>query len=302
MRRFLVVALLAATSGGFVAGRSAQALPHGCYSGTDDYTVTADLFRRQAGIQVMQDKPCSYFYDVGDTYTGSGRFTVSCSGGGYHFHPDYPSEGEDRLAQNQPIPQPCSPGDVVTIEAYHSGTGGTVFSGGAGDAAAFAAMLSGGLLTDVSSLPGQDDFKALCDAGSNPDASVSIAPPVNFSGLLTFGGAVRCVGASVTITSVSIAGTAGYPEPVDAGTAHCDSCADTISVSGTTPARTAEWEVDMTFDVTRAGHDPVHGYRWGRWITSWGGQQTNLYPKPTSDFWPLCPAGVACVDKPPVAP
>lgn len=267
-KRLLLLTVLCAA---FVAGptpRTAQALPHGCVSASSDHWVHADAFRRGFGFSAYRDTPCTFRYLPGDTFSGAGRFAVSCESGGHYFHPDYYEDGSSSFDKRVPIPQPCKRGDVVTINGFHTGTGGSVVAGGLGVAP------SPSLRRD------KGDFAALCDTPSQARAAVQLAPPVNYNGVLTFGGVVTCRGASVTIKSVTISGLGGHPEPVSAGSAACNRCRDDVSVSGEVPARWTEWDVEMRFVVSRPGQAHVAGVRVGRYVTTWAGHVTTVYPAP----------------------
>jgi len=270
-RRLIVIALFCVAALVGPAPRAAHALPHGCISVSNDHWAEADLFRRDFGVAVFRDQPCTFGYMPGDRYSGTGRFSIRCASGGYYFHPDY-TDGELREDINKPIPQPCRRGDTVTIDGFHTGTGGAVAAGGAGDLAKPNIAMDSG------------EFGSLCDNASEAKATVSLLEPVNYNGLLTFGGAVDCRGASIAITRVTITGLGGWPAPAYAGTTDCHQCRSAIAVASTVPARWTEWDVEMRFTVSRPGHAPVDGYRIGRYATTWGGHVSNIYPNTGDDL------------------
>lgn len=240
-----------------------NALPHGCAAATTDYSAAVDPHARAVGFSVNENKPCTFQFAPGDVFTGSGRFTVSCETGGYYHRPDHAE------VEVLPIPQPCAPGAVVTLEGYHLGTGGSVIGGGIGGPE---------LDLDVVAPTSTTDFKPMCAAGLKPAATVSLSAPLDYSGLLRFAGQVTCGGTNVTITSVKVTPLNDYPYPA-AGPASCTNCASALTVSGTVPAGWWIYEVAMEFDVTKAGVT-VSGQRIGRYLATWAGE-----------IQPVCPRG-----------
>lgn len=111
-----------------VVPATAQPRPHGCVSATSSYWLSADLARRSAGVGIYTNQPCSFYFSPGDTFSGSGAFAIRCSTGGALNHADAGYEGGD-LAVQEPIPQPCQPGAVVTIHANQPFQGGGVVAG-----------------------------------------------------------------------------------------------------------------------------------------------------------------------------
>lgn len=107
---------------------SSQALPHGCASVTSSYSLGFDLARRSLTARVHTNEPCSFYFSPGDTYSGSGAFIVKCSSGGEINHPDSQG-GQYPPVFDQPIPQPCEPGAIVTIHANQPFQGGAVVAG-----------------------------------------------------------------------------------------------------------------------------------------------------------------------------
>lgn len=102
----------------------ANAAPHGCVSVTNHYNVHVDVARHSFGLQVYRNAPCTFYFSPGDTYSGSGEYTVSCATGG--FANDSRAMGPQALV---PIPQPCAPGALVTIDASQPWHGGAVVAG-----------------------------------------------------------------------------------------------------------------------------------------------------------------------------
>lgn len=98
--------------------------PHGCASVSNDYNLHVDVARRSLGLQVYRNQPCSFYFSPGDTFSGSGEYIIRCATGGVF---------NDSLAMgpqiNQPIPQPCAPGALVTINANQPWQGGAVVAG-----------------------------------------------------------------------------------------------------------------------------------------------------------------------------
>jgi len=130
MRRLLLVAGCCAGMLFSAGTPSAQALAHGCASVSNDYSLGFDLVSRSAVASVNRDAPCSFTFVAGDTYSGSGKFTVSCSTGGRYDHPDF-QDGQYPPVYNVAIPTPCEPGAIVTLDGHHLGTGGMVVAGSA---------------------------------------------------------------------------------------------------------------------------------------------------------------------------
>lgn len=106
---------------------AAQALPHGCVSGSNIW-ISADVARRNTRAGAFSNEPCSFYYSPGDTWSGSGAFFIRCSSGGEVNHPDY-QQGQYPPVFNQPIPQPCEPGATVTIHTNQPFQGGAVVAG-----------------------------------------------------------------------------------------------------------------------------------------------------------------------------
>jgi hypothetical protein len=126
MRRLLIVGAMCAAT--VATPGPADALPRGCAS-VSDFDTGVDVAARSLVAHVNVDEPCTFRYAAGDTYSGSGRFTISCAGGVTYTHPDF-QNGQYPPVVNVPIPTPCPLGAVVTIEAYHLGSGGSVVAGG----------------------------------------------------------------------------------------------------------------------------------------------------------------------------
>ena len=265
MRRLLVAAVVC---GLLVAGMSraptAEALPHGCASVSRDYSVAAEPMARRAAVKVHTDEPCTFLYGEGDTFSGAGRFTVTCSTGGRYYNEDFQG-GEYPPVVGVPVPQPCDVGATVTLDGYHQFTGGLVIGGGLSGAPAAPSPRSFG-----------DDFHHLC-AGAERGAVVDLQEPVNYSGLLTYSGTVVCEGATVEIASLTITPLAGFGHP-SAGTARCKRCKGPVSVSGTVPAKAWLYEVEMRFEVTARGQAPVSATRLGRYAVTWAGTVTTVCP------------------------
>jgi hypothetical protein len=99
-----------------------MALPHGCISVTNDYELSVDVARHSAGFALYRNKPCTFYYSPGDTYSGTGEYVITCSSGG---------RVNDPLAQGPVVqqPLPCEPGDEVTIYANQPFRGGAVVAG-----------------------------------------------------------------------------------------------------------------------------------------------------------------------------
>lgn len=117
----LAIALASAVG---LGSTSAEALPHGCISVGNDYSLSGDLARRSVVLKVYTNEPCSFFFSPGDTFSGTGEYVVRCETGGV---------ANDSLAMGPqiqvPIPQPCDPGARVTIDARHPWRGGAVVAG-----------------------------------------------------------------------------------------------------------------------------------------------------------------------------
>jgi hypothetical protein len=262
------------------------AVPHGCASVSRDYSVAAEPMRRSVEVDVHSNEPCTFTYAEGDTFSGSGRFTVTCSTGGYYHHPDF-QDGRYPPVFRVPVPQPCAVDATVTMDGYHQFTGGLVIGGG---------------FTDPPAAPGprvgQEDFRELCAPGSEPSATVDLQEPVNYSGLLTYTGTVRCDGADIEITSLTVTPLAGAAYP-SAGTARCDDCAGPVSVSGTAPAKAWIYEVELQFAVGNDGRT-VESTRLGRYVSTWAGMVTTLCPgirpsgSPDAPTQVHVPAGETC--------
>ena len=263
-------------------------VPHGCASASSDYSIAVEPLARRVAVKVNSNEPCTFLYAEGDTFSGSGRFTVTCSSGGYYHHPDF-QEGQYPPVTEIPIPQPCEVGATVTLDGYHQLTGGMVVGGG---------------LRDAPSAPDQrldeEDFRDLCAPESSPAATVDLAAPVDYSGLLTYSGTVRCDGADIDIMSLTITPLAGYSS-ASAGTASCKKCKVSISVSGTAPAQAWFYEVELKFDVTAPGRRTVTATRLGRYAVHWSGVVTKLCPgveswdEDDTDVPPVdVPAGDTC--------
>lgn len=263
------------------------ALPHGCYSQTSDFSASTDPSYRRFAVKVYTDEPCTFVYAEGDTFSGSGRFTVSCSTGGYYHHPDF-QDGQYPPVANVPIPQPCDVGATVTLQGYHAFTGGAVVGGGPGSAPSLPAPR-----------PAQPDLSTLCAPGSDPHATVELLAPVDYSGLLTYRGEVRCDAATVRITSLRITPAGGEANP-SAGTAQCVNCTEEIEVVGTVPALGWVYDVEMQFDITAVGKPTATGTRVGRYAVHWGGNVTTLCPGqsagplPPDDRYIDVPTGETC--------
>jgi len=121
------------------------------------------------------------------------------------------------------------------------------------------------------------DYRSLCLDDAQPSATVNLTGPVNYSGLLTFSGTVRCMGASVTIATVTITPFGGSPPPSSIGPISCTDCTNELSIAATIPAMVLEYDVTMDFTVTR-GVTTVSEHRLGRFVASWAGQITPLCP------------------------
>ena len=105
----------------------ARALPHGCVSGSNNW-ISADVARRSARAGFFSNAPCSFYYSPGDTWSGVGAFVVRCSSGGEVNHPDY-QNGQYPPVFDQPIPQPCEAGAIVTVHTNQPFQGGSVVAG-----------------------------------------------------------------------------------------------------------------------------------------------------------------------------
>lgn len=252
--------LLSAT---VVAAPAVRALPHGCASASRDYQAWADPRAREVGVRVNSGEPCTFRFAEGDTFSGSGRFSVVCATGGRLDHRDLE---HDPPVFNAPIPQPCAVGALVTLDGNHAMTGGAVIGGGRGT------------LPDLPQPRSPEaGLEGRC-AGNSGRAQVALEPPVARSGLYTYRGTVRCDRATVRITSLTITHTGGYPFP-PAGTAECTNCDDEISVAGTIPGRVGSYEVRMTFEIHTQGQPPLTGSRLGRYVAHWGGTMFDLCPR-----------------------
>jgi hypothetical protein len=117
-----VVVLVVAVVAVGVSPTPSQALPHGCVSVSSSYSLGFDFDRRSLTPRVHTNEPCSFYFSPGDTYSGIGVFIVKCSSGGEINHFNY-------LGVDQPIPQPCEPGAIVTIHANQPFQGGSVVAG-----------------------------------------------------------------------------------------------------------------------------------------------------------------------------
>jgi hypothetical protein len=270
----LVATALVVGAVGGVGVPPVKALPRGCASTTSDYSTTLDPAARQVAVRVNTDQPCTFVFAWGDTFSGSGRFTVSCSSGGYYHHPDF-QEGQYPPVAGVPIPQPCEEGATVTLNGYHAATGGTVIGGGLGRAP----NLPQERVTDRDVLAG-------CAKGSSPHANVELMMPIDYSGFLTYRGSVRCDGADIEIIALTITPTAGYRAP-SAGAARCKRCRGNVSVSGTYPATAWIYEVEMKFAISVPGQPALAGRRLGRYAVHWGGEVTPICPTDGSDTCPL---------------
>jgi hypothetical protein len=276
------LSILCAVFGVYGSDR-AEALPHGCASFTSDASVDLDAFRRRVGTRIYRDEPCTFYFSAGDTYTGNGRFSVACESGGYLLHPDHEEDTPEHSDRLVPIPQPCYPGDLVTVDGFHPFTGGSVVAGGLGALSTPPLrQVVDPLNTAKRAAAPNSDFAELCESGSTPLADVTLTAPVARSGRLTFAGTIECRGASVRIRSLKITGVGGYPESANAGSASCAHCRGPVSVHGQVPARATEYEVEMDFEVSRS-QATVRAYRLGRYLVSWAGHVTTLYPLPADD-------------------
>ena len=98
--------------------------PHGCVSFANNVSLNLDFARRSLVARVNTNSPCTFYFSAGDTFSGSGEYKISCATGGVVT---------DSLAQGPqyqvPIPQPCDVGAIVTVQAGHAGSGGTVVAG-----------------------------------------------------------------------------------------------------------------------------------------------------------------------------
>jgi hypothetical protein len=269
-----------------VQASDTQAVPHGCASVSSDWTVAVEPLERHIAVETNSNAPCTFRYAEGDTFAGTGRFTVSCSSGGYYHHPDFQG-GQNPPVVGVPIPQPCDVGATVTLEGYHLFTGGMVVGGG---------------LSAMPEAPTpratEGDFRDLCAPGSEPTATVDLRMPVDYSGLLTYTGSVRCDDATIDITALTVTPLAGYPFP-SAGTASCKKCKRPISVTGTVPAQAWIYEVELSFAVSAPGRETVTATRLGRYVVTWAGVVTTVCPgvRPWDDPAqpPLyVPAGETC--------
>lgn len=278
--------------GGLAFVPFAQAVPHGCVAVARDYSVAAEPLARRLAVKVHTDEPCTFLYAEGDTFSGAGRFTVTCSTGGYYHHPDdLPDGSPNPPVTRVPVPQPCSVGATVTLDGYHQLTGGLVVGGGLSAPPATPTPRSG-----------DDDFHHLCAPGSEPGATVDLRMPVNRSGLLTYTGTVGCVGANVEITSLTVTPLAGFTYP-SAGTASCTDCTQPISVTGTVPAKAWVYEVELRFRTTDHEGTSVVGTRLGRYAVTWAGMVTTVCPgfraweedpeAPTNELY--VPGGETCL-------
>ena len=250
-----------------LAPSPAQAVPHGCASASSDYSVALEPLARRLVVKVHSNEPCTFIHAEGDTFSGIGRFTVTCSTGGAFHHPDDLPDGSPNPPVVQaPIPQPCAVGATVTLNGYHAFTGGSVIGGGMSEPP-----------KPPSPRVGNGEFRDLCARGSEPTATVAMTEPVNRSGLLTYVGTVRCDGATIAIRSLTVTPLGGFSYP-SAGAVRCTNCKRAVSVSGTVPAKGWVYEVDMTFAVHRPGHPTVRGSRLGRYVVTWAGNVTTLCP------------------------
>lgn len=243
----------------------AQAVPHGCASVSNDWTAALEPFERRIAVATNSNAPCTFRYAAGDTFAGTGRFTVTCSSGGYFHHPDFQG-GQNPPVVGVPIPQPCEVGATVTLDGYHLATGGLVIGGG------------------LSTLPRtptprvtESDYRDMCAPGSEPAATVDLQMPVDYSGLLTYTGSVNCEGADIDITALTVTPLAGYPFP-SAGTANCKKCKRPVSVTGTVPAQAWIYDVEMSFSVSAPGQQTVTATRLGRYVVTWAGVVTTVCP------------------------
>lgn len=258
--RIGILALVVASS--VVATRPAEAVPHGCASASRDYQAWIDPRAREAGVRVNSGEPCTFRYAEGDTFSGSGRFSVVCATGGRHDQRDVE---HDAPIFGAPIPQPCDVGAIVTLDGNHAFTGGAVIGGGPGT------------VPDPPERRETDPTLAdRCHAGPG-SATVHLESPVNRSGLFTYRGMVRCDGSTVRITSLTVTPTGGYPFP-SAGTASCERCAKPVSVSGTIAGRFGVYEVEMTFEIVTKGWPDLHDTRLGRFVAHWGGEMMEVCP------------------------
>ncbi len=260
----LVIVVCGALLAVLVPSQAKAALPHGCASVTSDYSIATDPSARRVAVKVNTNEPCTFRYAPGDTFSGSGRFTVTCSTGGYYHHPDF-QDGQYPPVFGVEVPQPCAVGATVTLNGYLTGSGGAVIGGGPG-------------VAPDSPEPwlAEADFTSLCAPGSDAYASVELLPPVDYSGFLTYRGRVRCDGANVVIESVRIRALGDDASP-SAGSAHCAGCASEVSVSGSEGARAWAYEVDLRFEVTN-GTTTVADRRIGRYLVGWAGNVSPLCP------------------------
>jgi hypothetical protein len=120
------------TAGTFLAVPRTRLFTHGCIAATNNYSLGADGYSPSLVARVNGDNtPCTFVFAAGDTYSGSGKFTISCETGGKVTHPDF-ENGSHPPVVDIPIPQPCAVGATVTVDGGRFGTGGSVLAGGAG--------------------------------------------------------------------------------------------------------------------------------------------------------------------------
>jgi hypothetical protein len=267
--RFAIAILAVIGAAGWFGARPAYAMPHGCASFTRDVRAQFDPRSHSVGVDLFVDQPCSFVYAEGDTYSGSGRFTVTCETGGHVHHPDF-QDGQYPPVANVPIPQPCAVGARVTLEGYRAGTGGGVIAGGlCGTAPGRTAACARNVVLSSGKQPRSDDWKALCKNPAAAAASVNLTEPIDYSGLLTYTGALRCDRADLTIKSLKATPYLGYNRAA-LGPASCRECTRVLSLSGTVPAESWVWEVVMQFTV-RAGGKSRDGVSVGRYLATWAG-------------------------------
>jgi hypothetical protein len=111
---------------GLLGAPAARAAPHGCVSVSNNYWLSPDVSRRSLVASVNTNKPCTFFFAAGDTFSGNGEYKISCATGG-SFIDNYDDPSGPKL--QVPIPQPCAVGAKVAVHAGHLGTGGAVVAG-----------------------------------------------------------------------------------------------------------------------------------------------------------------------------
>jgi hypothetical protein len=103
-----------------VTGPAAFAYPHGCVVSANEHTEVPPEIADPDGAIPLEPGDCFFRFYPGDTYTGFGSFTISCTGvGPYVVHAD-----TDVPAVDVVLPCPDH-----TFPQVHAETGAFVYAG-----------------------------------------------------------------------------------------------------------------------------------------------------------------------------